>query len=67
MGIAQFSPNHALVLTEVGEDGLEWRPAITSGANGDKAGAPTLEVDPRGDMELEFATNIRCEVSNIPL
>lgn len=45
MGIAQFSPNNALVLTEVGEDGLEWRPAITSGANGDKAGAPTLEVD----------------------
>lgn len=36
VGIAQFSPNNALVLTEVGEDGLEWRPAITSGANGDK-------------------------------
>jgi hypothetical protein len=46
VGIAQFSPNNALVLTEGGEDGLEWRPAITSGANGDKAGAPTLEVDP---------------------
>eukprot|EP00435_Cladocopium_sp_Y103_P054257 s825_g17.t1 len=36
VGIAQFSPNNALVLTEVGEDGLEWRPAITSGGNGDK-------------------------------
>ena len=32
MGIAQFSTNSALVLTETGEDGLEWRPAITSGS-----------------------------------
>ena len=40
MGIAQFSPNNALVLTETGEDGLEWRPAITSG--GDKAQALML-------------------------
>lgn len=36
VGIAQFSPNDALVLTETGEDGLEWRGAITSGG-GDKA------------------------------
>ena len=32
VGIAQFSTNSALVLTETGEDGLEWRPAITSGS-----------------------------------
>ena len=32
VGIAQFSTSSALVLTETGEDGLEWRPAITSGS-----------------------------------
>ena len=31
MGISQHDPNEALVLTEI-EEGLEWRPAITSKA-----------------------------------